>query len=60
MDYILFHNFEDGTQVFGYYDNYEEAKESYDSAVEEYSGMNAAVEVGFAEIQETQTFNWPE
>jgi hypothetical protein len=60
MDYILFHNFEDGTKVFGCYSDYEEVKEAYDDAVEHYKKHKVAVEVGFAEIQKVQTFNWPE
>jgi hypothetical protein len=60
MDYILFYNYEDGTKVFGYYGDYEEVKKAYDDAVEHYKKHKVAVEVGFAEIQKTQTFNWPE
>lgn len=60
MDYILFYNYEDGTKVFGYYSDYEEVKEAYDDAIEHYKKHNVAVEVGIAEIQKTQTFNWPE
>lgn len=50
LDYIVFFNYENGTREFGYYEDYEEAKERYDEALKDAKTYGSRVEIGIAEI----------
>lgn len=58
MEYIVFFNYSNGTREFGYYSDYEEAKERFDEAVEDSKTYGSNVEIGIAEIVDVTKVNW--
>lgn len=50
MEFIVFYTYDDGSKYFNYFETYEEAKESYDDAIEQAQRTNTKLEVGIANV----------
>jgi hypothetical protein len=58
VSYVFFYRYANGTEGFGYYDDFQEAKERMSEFSDDSKDAASSVQFGIACIEETDSINW--